>query len=86
MIALDINMPNLDARDLMRLLAAASFAGGVFIISGESEAVLGQMQTEAEALGLRVPGVQRKPLDFQRFRAMLMTEGAETQAAAARSA
>lgn len=71
-MALDINMPNLDAFDLMRLLAEAGFAGRILIVSGEQETVLQQTQTRAEALGLTVPYVLQKPLDFQKLRAMLL--------------
>ncbi|PSM16972.1 MULTISPECIES: response regulator [Nitratireductor] len=71
-MALDINMPNLDAFDLMRLLAEAGFAGRILIVSGEQETVLQQTQARAEALGLTVPYVLQKPLDFQKLRAMLL--------------
>lgn len=72
-MALDINMPNLDALDLIRLLSQAGFTGSILIVSGEQEDVLLQTQARAEALGLKVPYVQQKPLDFQKLRAMLLS-------------
>lgn len=70
-MAVDINMPNIDARALFRLLAEAGYRGRVLIVSGEDESVLRETQARAEALGLHVPYVQQKPLDFQKLRAML---------------
>lgn len=71
-MAVDINMPNIDARGLFHLLAEAGFKGRILIVSGEDESVLRETQTRAEMLGLSVPYVQQKPLDFQKLRAMLM--------------
>lgn len=71
-IALDINMPNVDALGLMDMLARDAFAGRILIVSGEDEAVLRATQERAEALGLHVPYVQQKPLDFSKLRLMLM--------------
>lgn len=70
-MAVDINMPNVDAAALFRLLAEARFSGRILIVSGEDEAVLRRMQAEAETLGLVVPHVQQKPLDFGKLRQML---------------
>lgn len=80
-MALDVNMPNIDARGLFRLLAEARFAGRILIVSGEDEAVLRETQAEAEGLGLNVPYIQQKPLDFQKLRAMLMDRGVKDAAA-----
>lgn len=73
-MALDINMPNVDALGLMTLLAEARFAGRILIVSGEDERVLRETQAKAEALGLNVPYLQQKPLDFQKLRAMLTSQ------------
>lgn len=71
-MAVDINMPNIDAVGLFALLAEAGYRGRILIVSGEDEAVLRQTQMKAEAMGLCVPYLQQKPLDFQKLRAMLM--------------
>ncbi len=74
-MAVDINMPNIDAAGLFELLAEARFGGRILIVSGEDESVLRAMQARAEALGLSVPFLQQKPLDFQKLRAMLTANG-----------
>ena len=71
-MAVDINMPNVDAVALFALLPEAKFAGRILIVSGEDESVLRATQIKAEALGLCVPYVQQKPLDFRKLRDMLM--------------
>jgi DNA-binding response OmpR family regulator len=71
-MAVDINMPNIDAGGLLQLLAEAGYRGRVLIVSGEDENVLRETQAKAESLGLSVPYIQQKPLDFQKLRAMLM--------------
>lgn len=73
-LAVDINMPNVDAVGLFSLLAEIRYAGKILIVSGEDESVLRETQARAEALGLTVPYVQQKPLDFQKLRAMLMAD------------
>jgi two-component system, chemotaxis family, chemotaxis protein CheY len=71
-LAVDINMPNIDAVGLFALLAEIRYMGRILIVSGEDEAVLRATQAKAEALDLNVPYVLQKPLDFQKLRAMLM--------------
>jgi two-component system, chemotaxis family, chemotaxis protein CheY len=70
-MAVDINMPNIDAVGLFALLAEARYVGRILIVSGEDETVLKATQAKAEAIGLSVPYIQQKPLDFQKLRAML---------------
>lgn len=70
-LAVDINMPNIDAVGLFGLLAEAGYGGRILIVSGEDETVLKATQAKAESMGLVVPCVQQKPLDFQKLRDML---------------
>lgn len=79
-VAVDINMPNIDAAALFPLLAEARFSGHILIVSGEDETVLRRTQFKAMKLGLSVPYVQQKPLDFQKLRAMLMATDVHTLA------
>ncbi len=79
-MAVDINMPNIDAVGLFELLAKAGYAGRILIVSGEDETVLRQTQSTAEKLGLLVPYLQQKPLDFQKLRAMLMASDVRSAA------
>ncbi|MGE0503529.1 MAG: response regulator [Rhizobiaceae bacterium] len=82
-MAVDINMPNVDAVGLFGLLAEARYAGRILIVSGEDESVLRATQARAEALGLRVPYVQQKPLDFKKLRDMLMDRDVRSVSASA---
>jgi two-component system, chemotaxis family, chemotaxis protein CheY len=75
-LAVDINMPNIDAIGLFGLLVDAKFAGQIFIVSGEDESVLAATQRKAEAIGLAVACTQQKPLDFNKLRAMLSSNQA----------
>ena len=70
-LAVDINMPNIDAVGLFGLLAEANFEGQIFIVSGEDEAVLVATRQKAEAVGLAVACTLQKPLDFNKLRTML---------------
>jgi len=70
-LAVDINMPNINAVQLFELLAEVKFDGQVFIVSGEDESVLKSVQKRAESHGLAVAAIQQKPLDFNKLRAML---------------
>lgn len=79
-VAVDINMPNIDARRLLQLLAEAGFHGRVLIVSGEDERVLRETQAWAQSLGLSVPYVQQKPLDFKKLREMLMAQDVRSAA------
>jgi len=79
-MAVDINMPNVDAIGLFKLLAEARYEGRILIVSGEDESVLAHTQRTAEAMGLHVPYVQQKPLDFQKLRAMLMARDVRSAA------
>ena len=80
-MAVDINMPNIDAVGLFELLAAANYLGRILIVSGEDEKVLRETQAKAVALGLLAPYVQQKPLDFQKLRDMLMARDVRSAAA-----
>ncbi len=79
-MAVDINMPNIDAVGLFDLLAKAGYQGRILIVSGEDESVLRQTQATAQNMGLFVPYLQQKPLDFQKLRAMLTAKDVLTAA------
>ncbi len=79
-MAVDINMPNIDAAALFELLAQSRFSGRILIVSGEDEGVLRAMQARAQALGLSAPFLQQKPLDFQKLRTMLTAQGVQRAA------
>lgn len=80
-LAVDINMPNIDAVALFGLLVDAKFAGQIFIVSGQDESVLASTRRKAESIGLTVACTQQKPLDFNKLRAMLSSNRAMAQVA-----
>jgi two-component system chemotaxis response regulator CheB len=80
-MAVDINMPNIDGLGLFELLAAAGYLGRILIVSGVDEKILRETQASAEAMGLVVPYVQQKPLDYQKLRDMLMAHDVRSAAA-----
>lgn len=81
-MAVDINMPNVDANALFGLLVEAHYSGHILIVSGEDEGVLRKTQQKAQALGLRTPAVQQKPLDFGKLRALLSMQAMASAAVA----
>jgi YesN/AraC family two-component response regulator len=72
-MAVDISMPHVDAIDLFRLLAEAGYGGDIIIVSGQDEQTLSLTQRAAELMGLNLPHVHQKPLDFARLRETLIT-------------
>ncbi len=70
-ISVDICMPNIDAEELLQMLAAAKYAGSVLIVSGQEEMLLQKTKRHAEALGLAVTAAMQKPLDIASLRQSL---------------
>ena len=73
-MAIDITMPNIDAVGLMKLLAEAGYRGHIFICSGRDPEILEQVQAEGRELGLSIPFVIQKPVDFSALREILKAE------------
>ncbi len=79
-IALDVNMPNIDARGLLTLLGEAGYKGKVLIVSGQTQEVLREVQEFGRAQNLTIPAYMQKPLDFQALRQLLLSENLATAA------
>ncbi len=73
-MAVDICMPNIDALELFKLLAEADYQGSILVVSGQEENVLEAARNRAISLGLSVPCVLQKPLDFKKLREMLISD------------
>jgi two-component system, chemotaxis family, chemotaxis protein CheY len=82
-LAVDICMPNVDALDLFRMLAADRFGGNIIIVSGQDQSTLYSAAKFAAELGLNTPKTMQKPLNFQDLRAWLHALNSEKTAAAA---
>ena len=70
-MAIDVNMPNIDARGLLQLLSEAGYKGHIFIASGSEMEVLEETQEFGAERGLSIPFVIQKPLDFKHLREKL---------------
>lgn len=73
-MAVDICMLNIDALELFKLLSEARYQGRILVVSGQEESVLESARSAATALGLVVPCVMQKPLDFRKLREMLISD------------
>ncbi|HYD60935.1 MAG TPA: EAL domain-containing response regulator [Noviherbaspirillum sp.] len=58
----DLQMPEMDGVEFVRQLAQTGYTGGLVLVSGEEERVLQTAQRLAQAHGLNVLGVLRKPV------------------------
>jgi two-component system, chemotaxis family, chemotaxis protein CheY len=81
--AVDICMPNVDALDLFKMLAADNYRGNIIIVSGQDQSTLYSAAKFAAELGLNTPKTMQKPLNFQDLRAWLHALNSEKNAAAA---
>ena len=81
-LAVDICMPNVDALDLFKMLAADKYRGNIIIVSGQDQSTLYSAASFAASLGLNQPKTMQKPLNFQDLRAWLHSLSAEKSAAA----
>jgi CheY-like chemotaxis protein len=71
-MAVDISMPHVDAIELFKLLQLHGYRGELIIVSGQDEGVLNTTRDAAGAMGLSLPHVHQKPLDFARMRETLI--------------
>jgi two-component system chemotaxis response regulator CheB len=81
LISVDICMPNIDARELFKLLLAAGYSGEVMIVSGQESSVLSSTRDYAEAIGVKVRTVVQKPLDMRALRQILAQRSGADKAA-----
>lgn len=70
-VALDLGMPGMDGVELLRFLAAESFASPVLIVSGFDRRVLESAFRLGEALGLRMVGPLEKPVRLEELETVL---------------
>ncbi|WP_018688961.1 response regulator [Ahrensia kielensis] len=73
-LSIDIRMPNLDANDLLILLANAKYAGKILIISGQEPEILEETRVKAISLGLNAPFALQKPIEIAQLRMTLLSE------------
>ena len=67
----DLNMPEMDGLEMLRLLGEAGFGGGVILISGEDAIILDTTLSLAKAHDLNVLGAIEKPVSPDALSALL---------------
>lgn len=70
-LSIDVNMPNINANQLLELLAEAGFKGRIVIVSGQDNETLRAVADHGESLGLARPEVMQKPIDIVKTRQIL---------------
>jgi two-component system, chemotaxis family, chemotaxis protein CheY len=70
-VSIDINMPNIDANGVLKLLADVNFQGKIIIVSGQDTDVMRRVADFGEKLGLVRPEAIQKPVDIGRMRILL---------------
>jgi two-component system, chemotaxis family, chemotaxis protein CheY len=84
-VTIDINMPNIDANGVLKLLADVFFRGKTIIVSGQDTDVMRRVSDFGESLGLQRPEFIQKPIDLGRMRIMLGGFWKEIQTAGERA-
>lgn len=70
-LSIDVNMPNINANQLLELLSEAQFKGRIVIVSGQDHETLRAVADHGESLGLVRPEVMQKPIDVLKTRQIL---------------
>lgn len=72
MLCVDICMPNIDANELLQMLAKNGYEGEILIVSGQEPKILVETSEYAQSLGLSVIDALQKPIDFQELRQLFL--------------
>lgn len=70
-VVLDLWLSDSSAYESLQALADQGFRGVILLISGLEESALDEACSQGRALGLRIVGYLRKPIDTQSFNALL---------------
>lgn len=67
LIALDLQMPQLDGIEILRLLSGLESESAIVLMSGVQTRVIQTAERLASSLGLNIVGAVRKPIDLEEF-------------------
>jgi two-component system, chemotaxis family, chemotaxis protein CheY len=70
-VAIDINMPNIDANGVLKLLTDIGFKGKIMVVSGQDIDTMRKVADFGESLGLQRPEIMQKPIDVAKMRVLL---------------
>ena len=73
LILMDLNMPDMDGIEFVRLLVEQQYAGSLILVSGEDERMLAAAATLVRARGINLLGQLRKPISNKALAALLET-------------
>lgn len=67
-VAIDVNMPNIDAFGLLELLSEIEYRGHVIVASGAEPDILESTRDFGRERGLSMPFILQKPINFKDLR------------------
>ncbi|MEM6615656.1 MAG: EAL domain-containing response regulator [Pseudomonadota bacterium] len=77
LVVSDLNMPDLDGLQFLRLLSDQGYEGNIIIASGEDDVVLKAAMDMAGAMGLSLVGALKKPVTPERLIALVSKANSE---------
>ena len=75
LVLCDLNMPDMDGVELLRIFSEENFEGDIVLFSGEDSRTLSMAENLAKARNLSVLGAVAKPLKVEELSRMLVSRG-----------